>query len=199
MSRVKNNFTGKLFLLIGPSGVGKGTLIDILKKKHKDEWVFPVSVTTRKMREGEKDGKTYYFYSKEKFKKKRDMGEFLEWACVHGKNYYGLLKKTVFKALEEGKIVFREIDIQGFENISKILPRENLISIFLLPPSIKLLEKRIRSRSPLTDEEVARRIKSAKKEIKSSKECTYRIQTEDMQIDKSIQDIEKIIQDELNS
>ena len=197
MSTVKKPLKGKLFLLIGPSGVGKGTLIDILKKKYKNEWVFPVSVTTRKMREGEAEGKTYYFYSKEKFEKEREAGEFLEWACVHGKNYYGLLKKTVFSALEEGRVVFREVDIQGFESIREILPPENLVSIFLLPPSLELLEKRIRSRSPLSDEEVSRRINSAKKEIALSPECSYRVQTLDMEINQSVEDIEEIIKSEL--
>ncbi len=191
-----SNLKGKLFLLIGPSGVGKGTIIKNLKKQHKN-WVFPVSVTTRKKRPGEKEGKTYYFYSKEKFEKQKKEGAFLEWACVHGKNYYGLLKKTVFDALKKGKVVFREIDIQGFESVREIVPKENLVSIFLLPPSLELLEKRIRERSPLTDEEVANRLKSAKKEISLAKECTYQVQTVNLEIEKGVKDIENIVFSEL--
>lgn len=186
-------FLGKLFLLIGPSGVGKGTVIDILKKRHGNDWVFPVSVTTRQKRPHEKDGKTYYFYSQERFEEEKKRGEFLEWACVHGENHYGLLKKTVFDALEAGKTVFREIDIQGFESVREKIPSPHLVSIFLLPPSLEILEKRIRHRSPLPEEEVARRIASAKKELAKAEECTYRVQTVDNEVERAVSAIEEIV------
>ncbi|MCT4592091.1 MAG: guanylate kinase, partial [Candidatus Gracilibacteria bacterium] len=118
---------------------------------------------------------------------------FLEWACVHKKNYYGLLKKTVFDALEDGSVVFREIDIQGFESICEIIPSDHLVSIFLMPPSLDILKKRIMERSPLSDEEIDRRIESAKIEISLSKECDYVIQTEDNEIEKLLNEIEEII------
>lgn len=191
-----SNKFGKLFLLIGPSGVGKGTFIEELKKSHLD-WVFPVSVTTRKKRPHEKEGKTYYFYTKKKFEDAKNKGEFLEYACVHGEEFYGLLRKTVLDALEEGKVVFREIDIQGFETIKKTIHNNHLISIFLLPPNLKILEQRIRNRSPLADDEIERRIESAKKEIIKSKECNYKIQTVDGQIQKGVNEIEKIVEQEM--
>lgn len=191
-----SNLSGKLFLLIGPSGVGKGTIIDILKKQHAD-WVFPVSVTTREKRPNEKEGETYYFYSKERFEKEREEGAFLEWALVHEKNYYGLLKKTVFDALEAGKTVFREIDIQGFESIREIVPADNLVSIFLLPPSLEVLERRIRGRSPLADEEVERRIESAINELSLAHECDYQVLTTDGDVELSVATVEEIVAKEI--
>jgi len=192
-----SRFLGKFFLLIGPSGVGKGTIIKELKKRHSD-WLFPISVTTRSKRPGEIEGKTYYFFSKKEFKKKEKMGEFLETACVHDDNYYGILKETIFQALREGKIIFREVDIQGAETIKKKIASENLITIFLLPPSLEILKKRITQRSPLKKEEVLQRMHSAKIEIKKASKCDFILQTEDQKVEKTVQDVEKIIKIKMN-
>lgn len=193
-----SNYLGKLFLLIGPSGVGKGTLIEELKKRHSN-WVFPISVTTRKKRPGEINGKTYYFFTKKQFEKAKENGEFLEYALVHNKEFYGLLAETVFTALKKGKIIFREIDIQGFESIQKKIFKNNLVSIFLLPPNLEVLKERIKSRSPLSDEEVKRRLESANNEIKKSKKCNHKVQTEDGEIEKAVLEIEKIIKQEMKN
>lgn len=97
--------------------------------------------------------------------------EFIEHAIVHNVNYYGLPKKEVFEALKKGDNVIRELDIQGLWNLQKIIPKENLFSIFIMPPSIASLEARIRGRSTLPEEEIARRLDTAKKEIQNAKEC----------------------------
>jgi guanylate kinase len=183
---------GKLFLLIGPSGVGKGTAISQLKKRHPD-WVFPISATTRSKRPQEKEGQTYYFLSTAEFELKKRQDEFLEWAVVHGQKQYGLLKKPVISALKKGKVVFREIDIQGYQQVRENLAKENLVAIFLLPPSLQILQKRIVARSPLSSEEVERRMASAKEELLSAPQCDFQITTIDGDFDNTTEAIEEIV------
>lgn len=168
---------GIFFLLVGPSGVGKGTLLTELQKDFADDarFMFPITATTRSPREGEIDGKSYHFLSKEVFEKGIEDGDFLEYAIVHGENYYGLPKKQIFDALESGVHVIRELDIQGLWNLQKILPAENLFSIFILPPSMEELEDRIRGRSSLPEEEIVRRLHSAKNEVINSRDCDVSI------------------------
>ncbi len=164
---------GIFFLLVGPSGVGKGTvLVEIKKDFAKDSrFLFPITATTRLPREGEVEGKDYFFFTKKQFEEGIQNDEFLEYAIVHGENYYGLPKKQVFDALEKGVNVIRELDIQGLWNLKKIFPAKNLYSIFLLPPSIKELEMRIRGRSVLPEEEIMRRLESTKNELIHSRDC----------------------------
>lgn len=168
---------GIFFLMVGPSGVGKGTILQRIQEEWKNDerFLFPVTATTRAPREGEVDGKDYFFMSKEDFKQGIEDGEFLEYAIVHGENYYGLPKKQVFDALKNGVNVIRELDIQGLWNLQKILPPEDLYSIFLTPPSMAELEKRIRDRSPLPEDEIARRLESAKNEIINSRDCNITV------------------------
>lgn len=192
-----SNFPGKLFLILGPSGVGKGTIINRFREEYAHQFTFPISVTTRAPRSGEVEGTTYYYISEEEFQQKIQNDEFLEYAIVHGSNYYGTLKKSIFDALKEGKNVIRELDIQGFESISKILDRDEFVSIFLLPPSIELLEKRIRERSVLSDEEVFQRMNSARQELEKSKSCHYKVQTVDLDIDGTFSQVQEIVNKEL--
>ena len=121
---------GKIFLILGPSGSGKGTVMAYLHQEFKDA-VFPISCTTRSPRPGEHDGDVYYFLNRDEFQKKIDAGEFLEWAKVHNDNMYGTLKKPILDALAAGKIVIREVDMQGVESIVKLLPRDQVVSILL--------------------------------------------------------------------
>lgn len=121
---------GKLFVLSGPSGVGKGTVLDKLLSDFKDVQ-YSVSATTRKPRPGEKDGVDYFFLSREKFFKMVENNEFIEWAEVHN-NYYGTPKIFVDKCLAEGKDVILEIDIQGARQVKKLYP--DAIFIFFGSP-----------------------------------------------------------------
>ena len=121
---------GKIFFISGPSGVGKGTLINALRENH-TEFEFPPSCTTRDPRPGEINGKTYFFITKDEFEQKIKNNEFLEYACVHGKNFYGTLKAPLLDPIKNGKIVIREFDVQGFEQARERLPRESFVSIFL--------------------------------------------------------------------
>lgn len=187
---------GKLFLIMGPSGSGKGSLIAELKKKH-PEFVFPISVTSREKRKGEVDGDVYHFVSKEGFEKKIENDELLEWAVVHQNNCYGTLKKPIYDAIEKGQIVIREVDVQGFEMIREIIPVEQLVSIFIMPDSIENLVERIKNRSKISDEEVRRRVESSKKEIEKSDECDYVIHNSDGKLDEAVEEVEKIIESQI--
>ena len=190
---MSNTFSGFFLLLVGPSGVGKGTTIDILKKRHSD-WIFPVSATTRAPRPGEYDGATYHFFSREAFQQKIDRGDFVEWACVHGDHFYGTLKSEIFPALEAGKIVLREVDFQGFLSIRKTVPSENLLSFFLLPPPREVLIRRIRERAPISDAELESRLQSMEKELLAAPECDIRIQTTDGDPELPVREIEKRVE-----
>lgn len=182
---------GLLVLIVGPSGSGKGTVIAELKKRHPD-WIFPVSVTTRLPRPREINGQVYHFISKDEFLRRREQGELLEWAEVHKQDFYGTLKQPILSAIETGKIVVREIDIQGFQSVRKIIPREQLMSVFFVA-DLEMLKKRILGRSKLSNEELARRMESAKKEIAQSGECDHIVESKEGSVQRIVDEVEKLI------
>lgn len=184
--------TGKLFLILGPSGSGKGTVLEALHAHH-SEFVFPISCTTRLKRPHEKDGTIYYFISREEFKRRIQRGDFLEYAVVHGENYYGTLKAPILKALEEGKTVVREVDVQGLRSIRQIIPKQHLISIFLTVPDWEILHQRIVKRSKMSLEEMERRHASYLEEMKWQRECDHVVESREGQQENVIAEVEKII------
>lgn len=184
---------GKLILILGSSGSGKGTVLSALRKNH-SEIVFPVSCTTRQPRPGEKDGEVYHFITKEEFKRKIEAGEFLEWAVVHGDNYYGTLKSEILKPLEEGKIVLREVDVQGLRSIRDLVPAQKLCSIFLTVENWDTLQRRILKRSQLPAEEIEKRRQSFLKEKEWEEECDIVINSIEGEIEKLIGDVEVAIE-----
>jgi len=187
---------GKIFFISGPSGVGKGTLINALRENH-TEFEFPPSCTTRDPRPGEINGKTYFFITKDEFEQKIKNSEFLEYACVHGKNFYGTLKAPLLDPIKNGKIVIREFDVQGFEQARERLPKETFVSIFLKPAeSVAQLVERIKERAPISDEDLQERIISMENELKKSEIYDYTIISEEGKIEKLITDTEKIIKEE---
>jgi guanylate kinase len=186
-NKVKNR--GILFILSGPSGVGKGTL----RKSVMDLGGinFSVSCTTRPPREGEIDGVDYRFISTEEFNKKLDESLFLEHALVHD-NMYGTLRKDVESVLESGEDMVLEIDVQGaFQVKSKM----DCISVFILPPSMKTLEARLCQRG--SDNDVKLRLKNAEYEISHSGEFNYRIVNDSL--DQAVSDLKNIIINHRNS
>lgn len=185
-------FPGKLILILGPSGSGKGTVLDALRTNHPD-FVFPVSCTTRQSRPGEENGKVYYFVTKEEFQRRMEADEFLEWAVVHGENYYGTLKEEILKPLREGKTVIREVDVQGLRSIRELIPKENLTSIFLTVDGWETLQRRILKRSTLPQEELDRRRESFLHEMEWAKECDITIVSAEGEIEKLIADTEAAI------
>lgn len=161
------NNKGKLVLFSGPSGVGKDTLLDILTEK-KPDIQRSISITTRSKREGEVDGQDYYFITPDDFEVMLESGGVLEFAR-YGKNLYGTPKGPVDKWLSEGKTVILKIEVQGAANIKKIY--KDSIAIFIMPPSLEILEKRLRGRGTEDEEDLIRRMDIAREEI--AKSCDY--------------------------
>lgn len=152
--------SGKLFIISGPSGAGKGTICQRLVEDSKVE--VSVSMTTRNPRPGEIDGKSYYFTTREDFQKEIERDGLLEYAEVYG-NYYGTPKQKVNEKLREGTDVVLEIDIQGALNVKEAYPEG--IFIFILPPSMAELRKRITGRGSETEEAINLRLSQTLKEV----------------------------------
>jgi len=189
---------GKIFFFSGPSGVGKGTLINHIRDTQ-PEFVFPASCTTRAPRPGEVDGETYYFISKEAFERKIEAGDFLEYAHVHGETYYGTLKAEILEPIKNGKTVIREFDVQGFSQARERLDRKDFISIFLRPAEdLDTLVRRIKERAPISDEELTKRMTSMEKELALADIYDYQIFSEDRNLEKLFADAEAIITQEQN-
>lgn len=171
--------SGKFFLIIGPSGSGKGTLVDFIRTNN-DELglVFPVSCTTRERRPGEKEGKTYYFVSEEEFKERIDKEEFLEWA-EYGGNLYGTLKSEIVDPLKAGQSVLREVEIQGANSIMNLFSRKDLFVIYIDAGSWEKMERRIKARAPIGEEELRLRKERFEKEIKFKEEADFVIENHD--------------------
>lgn len=178
---------GVLIVISGPSGAGKGTICKALLDKH-DNIYISVSATTRSPREGEVEGVNYYFLTKEAFEKKVSENGFLEYANVHG-NFYGTPKVNVEKMLEEGKDVILEIDIQGALQV-----KENFkegVFIFILPPSMEELKKRIIKRGSETEESLMTRFKNAYKEINYVSKYNYAVVNDTLEL--AVSKVESII------
>ncbi|MBN2768000.1 MAG: guanylate kinase [Campylobacterales bacterium] len=169
---------GAILVLSGPSGAGKSTIIQ-KASKHIGSFYFSISTTTRAPRVGEQHGKEYFFVSKETFKKDIEKGHFLEYAKVHD-NYYGTSLKPVNTALQEGKLVIFDIDVQGHTLVRQKLD-DITTSAFITPPTLKELEKRLRSRSTDNDKIIEERIENAKKEILMIKEYDFIIINDDLE------------------
>ena len=161
---------GLLIVISGPSGAGNGTICKALLKEN-DFWI-SVSATTRQPRAGEVDGANYYFLTKEEFKKRIDYDDFLEYAEVYG-NYYGTPKSNALKAIENGRDVILEIDIQGALKVKESYPEG--VFIFILPPSMEELKNRIINRGSETPESLMTRFKSAYKEVNYVSKYNYAV------------------------
>ncbi len=151
----------KIFVISGPSGVGKGTLVERTLKRVPNI-SRSVSVTTRKRRIGEKEDRDYYFVTEKDFNRKLEASAFLEWAEVHG-NLYGTLKENIDRILDKGQDVILVIDVQGGVSVKKQLP--SAVLIFIEPPSFEELKKRLVGRGTELPDIVDRRIKQAEKEL----------------------------------
>ena len=169
--------TPRLFVVSGPSGVGKGTLVSRVRDQRPDLGL-TVSATTRQPRPGEVDGTSYYFLSVEDFEQRVAAGEFLEWANVFG-NRYGTLRSEVDRNLDAGKSVILEIDVQGALNVRKLMPEAVLV--FIEPPSFEALESRLRGRGTEEEEVVQVRLKTAKGELELAPSYDERIVNDDLQ------------------
>jgi guanylate kinase len=183
---------GKLILIVGPSGVGKGLLVNHLRERNPN-FVFPQSATTREKREGEGE-KQYLFLGDSEFDAMNAKGDFLEVAKIHASERYATLKQPILDAIEEGKIVIREVDIQGLISIREKLDANDFFAIFVSPPSFEILEARIKRRQPhISNEELTHRLDSAKQEISQKNLANEEVISEEGEIDKIVDEVEKII------
>lgn len=155
--------SGKLIIVSAPSGAGKTTLVKhLLEKLNSIE--FSVSCATRSPRETEVNGKDYYFLSTEEFKQKIENQEFAEWEEVYAGSFYGTLKSEIERIWTNGKSVIFDIDVDGGINLKNIYP-ENSLSIFIMPPSVDELEKRLRARNTESEDKLQMRVEKAEKEL----------------------------------
>ncbi len=167
----------KLFVVSGPSGVGKGTLVSLVREQRPDLGL-TVSATTRQPRPGEVDGVSYHFLTNDDFDRRVEAGEFLEWANVHG-NRYGTLASEVDRNLSAGKSVILEIDVQGALNVRKVFP--DAVLVFIEPPSMEVLEQRLRGRETESEESLRLRLADAAGELELAPRYDERIVNDDLE------------------
>ncbi len=163
---------GAILVLSGPSGAGKSTIINAASREI-GEYYFSISTTTRSPRVGEQNGVDYFFVSKENFEEDIKAGNFLEYAKVHG-NYYGTSLKPVREALEEGKLVIFDIDVQG-HRLVRAKMNDITTSAFITPPTLHALEERLRARCTDDESVIVNRIENAKHEIEALGEYDFTI------------------------
>lgn len=163
---------GVLFVFSGPSGVGKGTLKAKLFEEFAGQIAYSVSATTRAPREGEVDGKDYFFVTRQEFEKRIANNDFLEHAQFAG-NLYGTPKSYVMSLLDQGINVLLEIEVQGAAQVKESMPES--VSVFILPPSIEELEHRLRGRGTETEEKIRERLAASGREIACAQFYDYQI------------------------
>ena len=190
MSSLETAKAGKLFVITAPSGAGKTSLIEALMRDD-PSLKLSISYTTRAPRPGEKNGVDYHFVDDQTFLAMRERGEFLESAQVHGYRY-GTSKKVITEALARGEDLILEIDWQGAQQVRRIYP--DCVGIFILPPSIEELERRMRSRGQDADAVIRRRLENAREELAHASEFKYAIINKDFQT--ALGELKQIIQKE---
>ena len=179
-------------VLSAPSGCGKTSIVERLLKRHPD-WVRSISATTRKPRVDEKDAQDYFFYAKQDFEKKVHEEKMLEHAVIYG-NLYGTPRKFVEDQVLQGKIVIMTIDVQGTKQIMESWGKERpLLSIFILPPSVKVLRERLTGRNTESPGEIEKRIEIAQNEIKAAKLYDHTVINQNL--DQAVLEVEQIILD----
>lgn len=181
--------TGKLIVLTGPSGVGKGTLVKSLLQSH-PELVLSISMTTRCPRPGEVEGENYYFVDRDKFQQMIETQDLLEWAEFAG-NFYGTPRLPVIENIKQGKLVLLEIEVQGARQIQQTFPEA--LRIFILPPSMTELEKRLRGRGHDSEEAIVKRLQRATQEVEVAEEFDVKLMNDNLEM--ALQSLEKVLFD----
>ncbi len=182
-----NSRVGNLFVVSGPSGAGKGTLLSQVIERIPDAWV-SVSATTRSPRPGEIEGVHYFFLDTDHFKSLVEQDGFLEWAQVHD-NFYGTLKQSVVDHMNAGDQVILEIDVQGALQVRKALPEAHLV--FIEPPSLEELERRLRQRGTETEDVISSRMKTA--EVELAQKMEYDVQVVNDDLERAVDELVEVI------
>ena len=183
-----NNF----IIISAPSGSGKTTICKYLQKL--DSSInFSISCTTRQKRENEVEGEDYFFISNEEFEKKINDNKFIEWEQIHGNFYYGTLKSTLEKAINEDKRILLELDVKGATSVKKLYPNKSL-SIFIEPPSVEVLKLRLEKRGTDNDERIIKRLERLESELSYKSNFDYHVINDDL--DQAVNEIMNIIKNE---
>ncbi len=190
-----HNFYGKLLVFTAPSGAGKTTLVKHLLNKNPDKLTFSVSATTRAKRDNEIEGVDYYFLTPEEFKDCIENGKFVEWEEVYENQYYGTLKEEIDRLWSLSKHIIFDIDVQGAMNLKKAYG-DRCLTVFVMPPSLETLEKRLTQRKSESEESLSQRIKKASEEIHFAKHCDLQLLNENLVSARG--EAEKICQDFLS-
>lgn len=185
---------GKLVLIMGPSGSGKNTLKDHVRQVFGDNLTYIVSYTTRALRPMEKEGKTYHYITIEQFRRMIRDHVFLEWA-EYGGNFYGIPRAEVERGIAEDKILFREVELRGYEQIKKQLPKKYYNLIFIDGGDWDHLTERILSRAPMSESELALRKKSYEAEMTVKHEADYCIVNEDGKVSEAYHAIDAVMRE----
>lgn len=185
------NNKGFVLVVSAPSGCGKDTIISEVMNKMNGDAVLSVSMTTRDMREGEKEGVNYFYVSKDEFFRHIEDGDMLEYTN-YGSNYYGTPIRPVKEQLENGKIVILIIEVEGGDNVKKAFPDAK--KVFVIPPSMEVLENRLRSRGTDSDDEIKKRLEIAKSELMRACEYDYIVENDDLK--EAVDDVMAIIRAE---
>jgi guanylate kinase len=183
---------GKVFVITGPSGVGKGTLIELLLERV-PQLELSVSATTREPRSGEEDGRDYHFLTPDEFDQRVEAGDFLEHATYSG-NRYGTLRQEVERRLSEGRSVVLEIEVQGARQVRVAMPEAVLI--FIAPPDPAALRQRLEGRGTDSQEAIERRLRTAEIELEAQAEFAHVIVNDDVQ--KAAAELEGLVREQLS-
>lgn len=182
--------TGRLYIISGCSGVGKGTLLNKFLEQNPNVKL-SISATTRQPRPNEKDGVNYFFVTPEEFKQSVQNNEFLEWAEFSG-NCYGTKKSFVEKTLAKGIDLILEIEVQGARQVKEKMPQA--VSIFIMPPSFNVLEERLRGRHTEDEASIQKRLHEAQREIEAGKSFDYQIVNDNL--DEALKNLQRVFDSE---
>ena len=184
---------GKAILFSAPSGCGKTTIINELMK-YFDCFDFSISATSRAPRGSEQDGKDYYFLTHEEFKRRIDAGDFLEWEEVYQGTCYGTLKSEIERIWAAGRVIVFDVDVNGGSNIKRYFGSDAL-SVFVMPPSLEVLEQRLRSRGTDSEEAITKRLARSAEELKRAPQFDVTIVNDDLgrAVDEARRVIEKFL------
>ena len=189
----QSKLPGIPFVLSGPSGCGKGTIVKALLERHPETFALSVSATTREPRVGEENGVHYYFLDRAEFERRIEDQQILEYTTYCG-NYYGTPKKELYERTVEGINVILEIEVEGAMNVRRLCPEAVLI--YVLPPDADTLEKRLRGRGTNTEEDIANRLAKAREEIRCLPDYDYVVINENDGAEAAAEEIVNIISSE---